>query len=55
MDALARVARTSKREAIVLDFLAKNVPFYEHNGFYQAGVSPSSHADETWLTMVEDL
>lgn len=55
LDALARQARASKLQAIVLDSLAKNVPFYEHNGFYQAGVSPSSHADETWLTMVKDL
>jgi ribosomal protein S18 acetylase RimI-like enzyme len=55
LSALAQVARASKREAIVLDSLAKNVSFYEHNGFHQAGVSPSSHADETWLTMVKDL
>lgn len=53
--ALAAVARQAHRETISLDSLAKNVPFYEQNGFTKVGISASSHAGETWFNLVKEL
>lgn len=53
--ALAKRAQSLGRQTMSLDSLAPNVPFYEHNGFQQAGVSPSSHANEIWYHMVKQL
>lgn len=52
---LSQRARKLGRQTVSLDSLATNVPFYEHNGFHQAGVSPSSHAGEVWYHMVKQL
>ena len=55
LTALEKVARAAGRSTISLDSLAKNVPFYEHNGFHQVKVSDSDHANETWYSLVKDL
>lgn len=52
LTAFAKLAQDYQCQGIALDSLAKNVPFYERNGFATAGISPSSHAGETWYNMV---
>lgn len=52
LNAFANLAQTRNCHGIALDSLDKNVPFYEHNGFVKAGVSASSHANETWYNMI---
>ena len=52
---LAKVARAQHREAITLTCLEKLIPFYEHNGYVNEGVSASTHAGETWYNMVKVL
>lgn len=53
--ALEQEARAAHRLTMSLDSLAKNVPFYEHHGFHKARVSDSTHANETWYSLVKDL
>lgn len=55
LTALTTVARQAHQETISLDSLAANVPFYERNGFQKVKVSPSSHAGETWYSLVKQL
>lgn len=52
---LAKVAKLQHRQAITLTCLKKLVPFYEHNGYVNEGVSTSTHAGETWYNMVREL
>lgn len=52
---LAKVAKKQHREAITLTCLKKLVPFYEHNGYVNEGVSASTHAGETWYNMVREF
>ncbi|GAX03294.1 GNAT family acetyltransferase [Secundilactobacillus pentosiphilus] len=52
---LAKVAKAQHRQAITLTCLKKRVPFYEHNGYVNEGVSTSKHAGETWYNMVNEL
>ena len=55
LTALARVARSQRRQAITLTCLERLVPFYEHNGYRNEGASASQHAGEVWFNMVRDL
>lgn len=55
LTALAKEAKAAGRQSVSLDSLAKNVPFYEHNGYHKTRVSDSSHADETWYSLVKKL
>ena len=52
---LSHVAKRQERAVITLTCLQNLVPFYEHNGYRNEGVSNSSHADETWFNMVLPL
>lgn len=55
LGAFIGLARNHHCQSIILDSLAKNVPFYEANGFSKAGISPSSHANETWYNMIKTV
>ncbi|MBB1078567.1 GNAT family N-acetyltransferase [Limosilactobacillus sp. STM2_1] len=55
LSAFVNVARNYHCQQIILDSLAKNIPFYEANGFNKAGISLSNHADETWFNMVKNV
>lgn len=55
LTAMAKRARAAKRQTIALTCLAKNVPFYEKNGFHNLGVANSQHANEVWINMVKPL
>lgn len=55
LTALAKNAHAAHRHSISLDSLEKNVPFYEHNGYEKVRVSDSSHANETWYSLVKKL
>lgn len=55
LTAFAKLARQYHCQAISLDSLANNVPFYEKNGFQQVGVSSSEHANETWFNLQKSV
>lgn len=55
LTALAKESKAAGRKSISLDSLAKNVPFYEHHGYHKTRVSDSSHANETWYSLVKQL
>lgn len=55
LNELAQVAKAAGRATISLTSLAKNVPFYQHNGFAKVGVSNSEHAGEVWYDLVKKL
>jgi len=55
LTALATVAAAHHCESLALTCLADRIPFYEKNGYHQAGVSTSAHANETWYNLVRDL
>lgn len=55
LDQLAKVARLQNRQAVTLTCLKKRVPFYEHHGYQNEGVSASDHAGEIWYNMVLPL
>lgn len=53
--ALEKVARAASRETMSLLALEKDIPFYEKNGFQQAGVSDVKQGGNTWYNMVKKL
>ncbi|MFC6274178.1 GNAT family N-acetyltransferase [Levilactobacillus tangyuanensis] len=53
--AMTDLARSQQRETVALTSLARNVPFYEKNGFENRGVADSDHAGETWYNLVKTL
>ena len=53
--ALARVAKAKQCRTMALTCLEDRIPFYEKNGFRNAGVSASSHAGETWYDLIKQL
>ncbi|HAT55462.1 MAG TPA: GNAT family N-acetyltransferase [Lactobacillus sp.] len=55
LTALAEVATKAGRESMSLTCLADRIPFYEKNGYVNAGVADSQHADEVWFNMEKDL
>lgn len=55
LDALEKVARAASRETMSLLALEKDIPFYEKNGFQQAGVSDVKQGGNTWYNMVKKL
>lgn len=52
---LAAIDRKNQRELISLTCLSTLIPFYEHYGFKNEGVSASQWAGETWYNMTFKL
>ncbi|GAA3620524.1 GNAT family N-acetyltransferase [Secundilactobacillus similis] len=52
---LAKVAKAQHRQAITLTCLERLIPFYERNGYVNAGVAESDHAGEVWYNLIHSL
>lgn len=55
LDAFYNKAKTHNRKTIALTCLEKNIPFYEKNGYTNAGKSLSNHAGEIWYDLIKNI
>lgn len=52
---LEKEARANKRVTVTLTCKERLIPFYEKNGYQNAGISESQHGGSVWYNMIKRL
>lgn len=52
---IIKQAKAEKRKGVVLTCLEEKIPFYEHLGFENQGLSSSIHGDVAWYQMMRRI